>query len=320
MAIFLEKEFAKWNQGAHSYEWRFRDLSSHEDWMSGFIESDVKCPAQRFASDLSHMIQAKQMLTRRQWTSSLESILRIGISGHVLWIAKVNHELMSITDAVLDGLGIPSTSELKSRLSTGNGFWSYGQLVSASMKKMVRNYMVGRLALNMLLYRCGTIQQLSQYVDGSSLPFRDVDSIHKFLSALAEHRDAFNVSEYRKDLSEAIDADPRKMAIKQGVGKNLEEYLRHTLGQRETKERGLENYDQGYLLTRRGNYSRAPWVIGAGPVMILSLVHCCTCDSVGIRTVESLCNHLAEYGIRVSADEVASSEPRSEPASAGTGH
>ena len=152
------------------------------------------------------------------------------------------------------------------------------------------------------------IQQLSQYVDGSSLPFRDVDSIHKFLSALAEHRDAFNVSEYRKDLSEAIDADPRKMAIKQGVGKNLEEYLRHTLGQRETKERGLENYDQGYLLTRRGNYSRAPWVIGAGPVMILSLVHCCTCDSVGIRTVESLCNHLAEYGIRVSADEVASSE------------
>lgn len=307
-AVFLEREFARWNEGVHKYEWKFRELDSYEDWIQGVVESGIDCPSQRFASDISHLIQAKQMLTRRQWTSSLESILRIGIGAHVLWIAKVNHELRVMVDAVLQGRAAPSPDEIKSQLSTGKGFWSYGQLVNASIKKMVRNYMVGRLALNMLLYRCGTIKELSHFSVNSGRPFRNIDSIHEFLVSLGQHLDAFDTGKYKRNLNDAIEADPRKMAIKQGVGKNLEEYLRHSLGQRETKERGLENYDQGYLFTRCGNYSRAPWIIGAGPVMILTLVHCCTSDGTGIRTVESLCNHLAAYGIRVGADEVTSSD------------
>ena len=68
------------------------------------------------------------------------------------------------------------------------------------------------------------------------------------------------LTESNGDLDAAIDSDPRKMAIKHGTGKNLEEFLRHALGQRETQERGLESYDQGYLLSRKGSYARAPWI------------------------------------------------------------
>lgn len=304
-ARFLETEFKAWSDG--KYCWEYGGLSSFEGWMASWDQAGITFPAQRFAEDLIHVIKAKPFLMRRQWVSLLESILRVGLGAHVLWVSKINYELFSMVETVLNGQRIPSQENIRDRLSTGEGFWSYGQLASPQVKKTIRSYMLGRVGLNMFLHRCQQVEGLKHLFASGGRPLESIASIHQLLVSLNEHLDDFDPAEFRANLNSALEADPRKLAIKQGIGKNIEEFLRHSLGQRETNERGLEGYDQGYLLSRRGSYSRAPWILSAGPVMILALVCCCTNDGTGTRTVEDLCNHLATYGIKISPDDVAGS-------------
>ena len=304
-ARFLEREFKAWSDG--KYCWEFGNLSSFDSWMSSWDQTGISHPAQRFALDLAHVIKAKPFLMRRQWVSLLESVLRIGLGAHILWVAKINSELLGMIEGVCSGQGIPSQDHIRERLSTGDGFWSYGQLASPQIKKSIRSYMLGRVGLNMFLHRCQQVDGLKELVLNDARPLQSLDSIHDLLNKLKLHLEAFDSAEFRSNLNSALEADPRKLAIKQGIGKNVEEFLRHSLGQRETKERGLESYDQGYLLSRRGSYSRAPWILSAGPVMILALACCCTNDGTGTRTVEDLCNHLAAYGIKISPDDIAGS-------------
>lgn len=300
-AVFLEEEFSVWSDG--DVEWAFAGKLCIQDWMVDWQSDGIPCPARRFAKDLMHLIGAKAILTRRQWTSAVEAILRIGLGSHVLWVSKVNQELFSLAEEVLGGDEAPTPEKIRERLSTGDGFCSYGQLVGAHIKKLVRSYMYGRVGLNMLLYRCQEVPKLKALVAGN--PFGSVEAIQEFLAKLEQCRSGFDLPMFQESLDTALDTDPRKLAIKHGTGKNIEEYLRHTLGQRETQERGLESYDQGYLLSRRSSYARAPWVLGAGPVMILALVYSCTSEGSGIRTVEDLCKHLGEYGVKINPDEVA---------------
>jgi hypothetical protein len=303
-AVFLEREFAEWN--TNGVIWKFSGLLGYDEWIKDWDKAPIKCPATRFVRDLSHLIKAKTSLTRRQWTSALESVLRIGLGAHVLWVSKVNSELYMLAKGVLRGSPVPSQDIIRQQLSTGEGFWSYGQQVGSHIKKLIRYYLIGRVGINMLLHRCHEIEVLADFAAGQ--PFGSLQKIHEFLTALSDARAAFDFERFEEDLDTALEADPRKLAIKQGVGKNMEEFLRHSLGQRETQEIGLESYDQGYLLSRNGSYSRAPWVLAAGPVMILTLAYACTSDGSGVRTVEDLCKHLGEYGVKISPDEVAASE------------
>jgi hypothetical protein len=300
-AVFLEQEFTDWKDD--NITWAFAGNVDYADWMQDWQQGQIECPARRFAQDLAHITKAKPYLTRRQWTSALESILRIGLGAHVLWVSKVNYELYNLCEKALHGNPTPTKESIKLRLSTGDGFWSYGQLVGSHIKKLLRNYMYGRVGLNLLLHRCQSIPSLAGYT--SDGPFNSVSKIQKFLKTLSKHRDEFNLTNFQEKLDACLEADPRKLASKQGIGKNMEEFLRHSLGQRQTHERGLESYDQGYLLGRKGTYSRAPWAIAAGPVLILALVYSCTSDGSGARTVEDLCKHLGEYGVKINPNEVA---------------
>ena len=303
-AVFLESEFAKWNSNGIS--WEFSGKIEYEEWMRVWQGDQIACPARRFVRDLLHLVKAKPCLTRRQWTSALESVLRMGLGAHILWISKVNSELYTLAEGVLKGGLVPSLDTIRQQLSTGDGFWSYGQSIGSHIKRLIRDYLTGRVGLNRLLYRCQEIGALSSLA--AEAPFASLQKIHGFLQALSTARVEFDFETFQLDLDAVLEADPRKLAIKQGVGKNIEEFLRHSLGQRETQERGLESYDQGYLLSRKNSYARAPWVLAAGPVMILTLAFVCTNDGSGVRTVEDLCKHLGEYGVKISPDEVANSE------------
>ena len=81
-----------------------------------------------------------------------------------------------------------------------------------------------------------------------------------------------------------------------------------SLGNAQTSEAGMDTYDQGYYLRKRGNYKTAPWIVSLGPVSVLTLVHCCTHRAKGPRTVEDFCRHLTHYGIEIRAQDV----PRSD--------
>ncbi|GAB5562630.1 MAG: hypothetical protein SynsKO_42770 [Synoicihabitans sp.] len=302
-AVFLEKEIQRWSP--IDLKWEFRGIKDTPTWMEEWRDPKADYPAARFVTDLNHVLEAKHFLTRRQWTSVLESCLRIGLGSHTLWVSKCNRELFRICDDVLRGGEVPSATEIRSRLSTGEGFWSYEQPVGGQIKKLIREYIYGRIGLNLILYRSVEIEALRELA--TSLPFRSPERIRTFLLALSGSLADFDYPKFVSAFDQALETEPRKVSAKQGIGKNMEEFLRHSLGQRETHERGLESYDQGYLFGRRGSYSRAPWILSCGPVMTLTLTYCCSRDGTGVRTVKDLCNHLGEYGIRISPDEVSKS-------------
>jgi len=102
--------------------------------------------------------------------------------------------------------------------------------------------------------------------------------------------------------------EARVLACKKGIGSNIVEFCRHVLGQREAANETLRGYDQGYVLRRRGQHSRAPWVVSLGPVSVLALVHCCLREAVGPRSIQRLCTHLASYGLEVDRDDIATGD------------
>ena len=303
-AKFLQKELEEWSPD--KIKWSFSNLKDSPEWMQEWKKAGVQHPAARFVKDLNHVMLAKNSLTRRQWTTVLESCLRIGLGSHTLWITKCNRDLYRIVEDVLTGGDVPSIPNIVEKLSTENGFWTYEQAVGGQIKKLTREYIYGRIGLNLLLNRAIEVEPLKELAE--NLPFRSPESIHTFLTQLSKARTEFDYSSYQLALENALETDPRKTSAKAGIGRNLEEFLRHTLGQRETHEKGLESYDQGYLFSRRGAYSRAPWILAFGPVMTLTLTYCCASEATGVRTVKDLCNHLGEYGIRISPDEVSNSK------------
>ena len=121
---------------------------------------------------------------------------------------------------------------------------------------------------------------------------------------LGEVRDRFDMDAFRNGYQQVIESDPRLVAGKKGIASNVQEFLRHVLGQRQTAERGLGSYDQGYFMAKSGSHKSARWAIGLGPVSVLALVHTCTFKSRGPRTVDDFCRHLAQYGIEVEAQDI----------------
>ncbi|MGI9344977.1 MAG: hypothetical protein ACR2PW_01775 [Gammaproteobacteria bacterium] len=302
-ALFLENEFQSWSPLKTT--WAFTGNIDTNSWISDWHKCRIQIPALRFAKDIAHIIKAKDFLTRRQWTSILEACIRMGLGAHSLWILRCNEELFRNCDQVLKGGEVPRLDEIGEQLATRNGFWAYGQPIGGRMQKMIREYVYGRIGLNFLLHWAVN----KGFISAEDCPFKSPRSVHNFLELLKKNTTEALYSDFMTSLDTVLELEPDKLAAKKGIGKNLVEFLRHSLGQRETHERGLENYDQGYVFSRKGAYARAPWILSCGPVMILTLAYCCTRDGdgIGVRTVKDLCEHLAEYGIRISADEVSNS-------------
>ena len=137
----------------------------------------------------------------------------------------------------------------------------------------------------------------------------NIESISRLINWLGDRdtREKFNGDIFRKNYQDVIEFDPRLVAGKKGISSNVTEFLRHVLGQRQTAEAGLSSYDQGFYLAKKGSSRSARWVVSLGPVSVLALVHACTHNARGPRTIDNLCQHLGEYGIEIDAQEVADS-------------
>ena len=74
-------------------------------------------PARRFVRDLGSIIDAKDSMTRRQWTSLLEAIVRLAAVAHVTWLCDVHARSWDCIKAALDGNG-PATRRQRAWQST----------------------------------------------------------------------------------------------------------------------------------------------------------------------------------------------------------
>lgn len=304
-ARFLQQEFEAWRETSAQGLWESPRQLDDDHAVSAWHRSSVDTPAVRFSRDLSRVIALKKHLTRRQWISMLESILRLGSASHVLWLCKVNIECFGLIRDALGGQGIPSKDEMKYILGVGKGFWRYGQYSSSVIRERSSDFVKARIGINLALYHLEN--KFGDRVDGFSLD--NLEEIHKFISFLAssEVRDKFDTRLFYSDYQDVIESDPRIVSGRKGISSNVKEFLQHVLAQRQTAEAGLDSYDQGFFLAKNDSSKSSRWVVSLGPVSVLALVHSCTHGARGPRTIDNFCNHLAQYGIEISAQEVSDS-------------
>ena len=303
-ARFLQGQFEKWRPKELTDEWRSANLFKPSESVARWNASRCDIPADRFVNDLRHVLQLKGSLTRRQWVSMLESILRIGTASHVLWLCHANSHCLELLSSALQGRDTPSRDEFASTLSGKNAFWRYGQKASQGIQSAARGFVVARAGLNLLLWHC---QQL--HVKGKLLlpneALGNLDSLLAFAATLKDARNEFPFADFRGGLQAALEVDPRIVACKRGISSNVSEFLGHVLRQRQTSEPGMGSYDQGFYLRKDGRHASAPWIVSLGPVAVMALVHCCVRSGRGPRTVKDLCRHLACYGVEAPELDVA---------------
>ena len=86
----------------------------------------------------------------------MESLLRLGLSAHVLWVCRLNCEVWRYALEVLDGSDPPSEDEMERRLWSGHleygAFLDGGQSSDSYFRRQIESYATARLGLNLLLH------------------------------------------------------------------------------------------------------------------------------------------------------------------------
>ncbi|CAA7614220.1 conserved hypothetical protein [Magnetospirillum sp. LM-5] len=256
-------------------------------------------PARQFARDLGAIVAAKPLLTRRQWISLLEALVRIAAVAHVAWACEVQKHIWGMLRGVLAGDARPD--DVRARIYPRDlGYLRYGTSAVSELKDRTSRYLRARLGINCLLWS----------LEDAGVPFEGSLSSANEVSALCRH-----VEDCRSVLGEVIpladdlaDREARALLCGKGVGSNVMEFARHVLYQRQAANPLLRGYDQGYVLRKRSAAKSSQWICAPGPVAVLALVHCSLAGLAGPRSVHRLAQHMAAYGIVVDHREIAKNE------------
>jgi hypothetical protein len=276
------------------------------DMLAEDERAHLRLPAQQFVHDLEAVVAAKSSMTRRQWISVLESVVRIGAVSHVLWLCRANLRLWHQVDIALGEACLPlPNDEAATRrevTDTDQRYFAYGRPARATTRDFASQYLAARLGINLALWMLAP--QLEER--GEAMPALDsARGMLSLLRALRAHAPSLREGNFHLRLGRLRDDHSRAINCKSGIGNNINEFCRYVLGQRQTATPALRGYDQGYVQRKRSEARNAQLVVSLGPVAVLALVHCCLWSVRGPRSVQRLIQHLAAYGIAVSVDELA---------------
>jgi hypothetical protein len=282
------------------------------------VSKEILSPAERFCCDLESVILLKQVLTRRQWTVLVESVLRLGLGMHALWVCHINWVAWQIVLRVASGATIPTDQELEKEIWESHyeqrPLLEIGAPATELFARLIENYAYGRLGLNILFHKMqdanvpwsgGTIGLSANPANGA------IAQIRTFLNHIAVSRSAIDPTDagawLKKRLCDLFDqsSDLRQLAkCKSTWSRNLIFFARHSLGQIETKDPELRSYDQSYLVASAGR--GRPLRVQPGPAMLITLVHaCCKSQHDLPVSLDDFRRHLAAYGLRVPGGELA---------------
>lgn len=275
-------------------------------------------PAEVFAKDLDRLIKLKQFLTRRQWCALVESLLRIGLVTHVLWVCSLNALVWENAKEVLDGEPPPSEDAINSMLwykhTEGGPFLDGGQSAEPYLRRHIESYTTARLGLNLLFHALEEHSVPLDWPDEASRQGLAADAqITYFLEHLAQTKSSFGSDPKGwiiSHLGSTIDDLAANRGITMsgqtsGVPKNLYEFLAYTLQRRRAREDVLKEHDQGYLLAKASSARSAPWVVRPGPVLLLAMCHATCASMAGVPvTLSHLANHFGYYGVRLATGDL----------------
>jgi hypothetical protein len=298
-ARWLDQETRAWNDPA---DWELVPVSPND--VATLSKEDLDgiffLPSRQFTRDLRAVIHAKGKMTRRQWTSILESVLRLAAASHVTWLCDVQDRIWHCLSNAYARQNSISESEVRTAIFPASPrYMTYGGKALPGLRDRASSYLTARLGINTMLW---SLDQAGVPFDGNLCSSKDVAALCHHIQA---NKKVLEKAETMENLAEIREREARALSCRKGIGSNLLEFARHTLGQRQTAIHLLRGYDQGYVLKKKGSSSSSPWVVSLGPVSVLALVHCALFGMAGPRSIHRLAQHLAAYGIAVDRHDIA---------------
>lgn len=301
-ARWLSSEFTQFAVGKP--QWEYVSLLGETDGVFKVPSATQRGPSVRFCKDVVAVVDAKSKVTRRQWVSLLESVLRLGCASHVIWLCGVNERLWRMIKLILDGIDEATSHSAEhiaqQILSNAQDQLPYEAATSQLLKNFASGYLGARLGINLVMWR---LEEL-----GAKIPsLKDSNDFKELLSVVRDNRSALGET-LINDYHELRSAESMAISCKRGIGVNITEFLTYTLGQKQADSDALRGYDQGYYLRKRGQSKSARWILSLGPVAVLALVHCCLSGARGPRSIQRLARHLSDYGIGVDIDDISNGD------------
>lgn len=260
-------------------------------------------PARQFVQDIESVIASKDLLTRRQWTSLLEAILRLGTVAHVIWLCELHARVWSCLSEALGGDGPKSVDDARLRMFPERfSFLPLSNKPIPGIQDSISRYLTARLGINATLWALE---------DAGATPAGLLGSAEGLLEACDQVRSfctGSRSSEVRETVEELADRETRTLLCRKGIGSNIKEFVTYSLQQRQTANPRLRGYDQGYLLRKRGIHPNSPWIVSLGPVATIALVHCSLSGVAGPRSVHRLAQHLSQYGVSMDHRDIPQNE------------
>lgn len=297
-ARFLQQELMAWMP---SDKWVEVDTGENPQ----LDESDregLAYPARRFAKDLDAIIATKATLTRRQWSSLLEAIIRLASAAHVTWLCDIQAGIWSCLKSAIQGAPPEGSNEVRAMIYPRKfQFLTDGDRALPGIKDRTSAYLRARLGINAFLWAMADIGEPIHSLTSATDVQRACEAASRRCEELAD-------AGFQYKLQEIFERENRAMLCKKGIGSNMMEFSRHVLGQRQAANPTLRGYDQGFILQKSGSNNASPWVVRLGPVAVLALVHCSLDGTRGMRSVRRLSQHLAAYGVHVDYHEIGSND------------
>ena len=272
--------------------------------------------AARFCEDLEITISLKEVLTRRQWTVLLETLLRLGLGMQILWTCRANEIVWRFAADIIRGNAAPSEAELTTRLwkteIASDPLLEAGAGVGPSIRSRLGRYARARVGLNALLVG---LDEGSVGWPGAPLglpvargPSTSATALRDFLVHVERNRESIKNS----PLDEASAVSPGWIACTSGFNRNTSFFLLYGMGQLSPARPEFEGYDESFVLAKKGasirrdgRPDRRRWIVKLGPSALVALVHaCCQSQAALSATMDDFKRHLGEYGLRAEGDEL----------------
>ena len=301
-ASWLEQEAHAW--GANS-KWSLQEILNSD--LITLNEVDFNeigfFPARQFSKDLRAIIYAKDLLTRKQWISLVDSTIRLASASHVLWLCDVQTRIWNHLWQVVVSNDFLSTEGVRRLIFPDRPqYMSYGGRALSSFRDLTSSYLTSRLGINALLW---SLENIGVPYDGDIGSSSGVSALALHIRA---HKQKLLESNFKEIFLDLKESEARVLGCKKGIGSNLLEFLRHVLGQRQTADGLLKSYDQSYVLKKRSSSAASPWVVSLGPVAALSAVHCALFEVGGPRSIHRLSEYLGAYGLLIDKYDISRSD------------
>lgn len=298
-ARFLQAEVEAW---LPEPRWTF--LTAPLEAMPDHLDVSVEAfPARQFVQDLKSIIASKGQLTRRQWTSLLEAILRLGTVAHIIWLCELHSRVWTCLSQALAGAGPMELGDAHALMFPSQfSFLPLSNKPLPGIRDSISRYLTARIGINAVLWA----------LNAEGLSPAELLATPKGLletcNQVRKHLSGSRSSQIRVAIEEILDRETRTLLCRKGIGSNISEFVAYSLQQRQTANPLLRGYDQSYLLRKRGPHASSPWIVSLGPVATIAVVHCSLAGVAGPRSVHRLAQHLSQYGVSMDHLDIPQNE------------